>query len=279
MFFDYHLHTWYSDDSDYKMEDLVRDTAVLGLDEICFTDHVDYGIKRDWKNPGCSYSGSEKAGLPPMNVKYPAYHEKIKKLQREYEDRMVIREGMEFGMQAHTVPLFEKLFSSYPFDFIILSCHQVDDLEFWNQDFQRGKTREAFRRSYYEEILKVVGSYKNYSVLGHLDLISRYDEGGSYPFERERDIIAQILKTAISDGKGLEVNTSSFRYGLQDLTPSVDILKLYRDLGGEILTIGSDTHAPSHLGAQIRETMPVLKDLGFKRLCTFDAMRPVFHKI
>lgn len=122
-------------------------------------------------------------------------------------------------------------------------------------------------------------SYKNYSVLGHLDSIVRYDEAGPYPFDKIKDIVAEILKVVIKDGKGIEVNTSSHRYGINDLTPSRDILRLYRDLGGYILTIGSDAHASSHLGAYIRETMDEIRNIGFESFCTYEQMKPSFHSL
>ena len=91
--------------------------------------------------------------------------------------------------------------------------------------------------------------------------------------------VTEILKTVISDGKGIEINTSSHRYGLRDLTPSVAILRLYRELGGRILTIGSDSHRKEHLGAFIKDTMEEAKKLGFENICTFDRMRPIPHKL
>ncbi|SHK72262.1 histidinol-phosphatase HisJ family protein [Hespellia stercorisuis] len=279
MYADYHLHTYYSDDSDYPMEQLVLDAISKGLQEICLTDHVDYGVKDDWTGSSDIYHPEERAALPVMNVNYPAYHAQIQMLQKKYAEKIVIREGMEFGMQVHTIPEYRKLFSSYPFDFIILSCHQVEDKEFWNQDFQNGKTQEEYNRTYYEEILQVIRRYKDYSVLGHLDMITRYDQAGIYPFEKVADLVIEILKQVIADGKGIEVNTSCHRYGLSDLTPSREILRLYRELGGTIVTIGSDTHEPSHLAAYIRETMDELKTLGFTSLCTYQNMVPAFHAL
>ena len=276
---DYHLHTYYSDDSEYPMEQLVKDAISKGLAEICFTDHVDYGVKADWMDMSDTYQPEEKAKLPVMNVKYPAYHAEISRLKQIYAGEITIREGMEFGMQVHTIPQYQKLFSLYPFDFIIMSCHQVEDKEFWTQDFQKGKTQEEYNRKYYEEILGVIKEYKCYSVLGHLDMITRYDPAGIYPFDRVEDIITEILKLAISDGKGIEINTSSHRYGLPDLTPSRNILKLYRELGGTILTIGSDTHEPEHLGAYVKETLEDIKGMGFTSICTFQNMNPIFHKL
>ena len=283
MLADYHVHSCYSDDSEYLMEDVVRNAISLGMDEICFTDHVDYGIKRDWDDPlGVVYrkgGPGEPERMALANVDYPRYAAEIASLQSKYRDRITIRMGLEFGMQQHTMPLYEKLFASYPFDFIILSVHQVEDKEFWTQDFQRGRTQEEYNLRYYEEILALVQQYHHYSVLGHMDLISRYDNAGIFPFERIRPIVTEILKTVIEDGKGIEINTSSYRYGLKDLTPSADILRLYRELGGRIITVGSDSHRKEHLGAYIAETLNILKTIGYKEVYTFEQMQPIPHKI
>ncbi|MBQ7216093.1 MAG: histidinol phosphate phosphatase, partial [Synergistaceae bacterium] len=126
---------------------------------------------------------------------------------------------------------------------------------------------------------KVVQTYHHYSVLAHLDLMVRYDPQGVYPFAKVKDIVAEILRTAIQNGKGIELNTSSWRYGLTDTTPSRDILKLYRDLGGEILTLGSDAHNPKYLAAHFDEGREILRSLGYTKFCTFEKMRPSFHEL
>ena len=276
MLCDYHVHTYYSDDSEYLMEDTVKDAIEMGMKEICFTDHVDYGIKVDWDE---GKKIEERFGTLLANVDYPKYFHELSSLQEKYHDQITIKKGIEFGIQTHTIPQYQKLFDRYPFDFVILSCHQVEDTEFWTQDFQRGRTQKEYNKRYYQEILDVIKEYKDYSILGHLDLITRYDEEGVYPFENVKDMITDILKIVIKDGKGIEVNTSSHRYGLQDLTPSKDILRLYKELGGTIITIGSDTHQKEHLGAYVEETKDVLKELGFQYYCTFDQMKPIFHEL
>lgn len=282
MFTDYHVHTEFSDDSNYLMEEVVKDAINMKMDEICFTDHVDYGIKRDWDDPiGMIYrkgGPGEPEKMPLANVNYPKYFEKIDFLKKKYPE-IVIKQGMEFGMQMHTIEQYQKLFNKYSFDFIILSCHQVEDKEFWTQDFQRGRTQKEYNERYYQEILDIIKVYKDYSVLGHLDLITRYDEQGIYSFEKIKPIIKEILEIVIEDGKGIEVNTSSHRYGLKDSTPSKDILRLYKELGGKIITIGSDSHKPEHLGAYIEETKGLLKELGFEYYCTYENMKPIFHQL
>ena len=276
MLADYHVHTDFSDDSAYPMEQVVRDATNLHLDEICITDHVDYGIKVDWDS---SEEIRYRNGEPLANVDYPRYEAEIQRVRDMFTGKLKIKMGMEFGIQVHTIPQFESLFRRYPFDFIILSIHQIEDKEFWTQDFQQGRTQQEYNERYYEEMLHVVRAYKNYSVLGHMDLIKRYDKAGPYPFEKVKPFIAEILKIVIADGKGIEVNTSSHRYGLTDSMPSLELLLLYRDLGGSIITIGSDSHAPEHLGAYIQDAKEQLKELGFPSFCTYKKMQPVFWKL
>lgn len=111
MFADYHVHTEFSDDSTYPMEDVIRDAVRMNVEEICITDHVDYGVKDDWD------SGAEiiyRNGEPLANVDYPAYMDKIQSLKKKYEGKIRIKTGMEFGVQTHTIPQFETLFRRYP---------------------------------------------------------------------------------------------------------------------------------------------------------------------
>lgn len=290
MFADYHIHTYYSDDSTYPMEQVVKDAISKGITDLCFTDHVDYGIKEDADKLTTEQRQELKVkiqhpNVPQYNVDYPAYVAEYQDLKEKYADKINLKLGMEFGLQIHTIPQYQKLFNSYPFDFIIMSCHQVENKEFWTQEFQQGRSQDEYNQRYYDEILAQVKNYHDYSVLGHLDLIARYDKAGIYPFAKIQDKIAEILKIVIADGKGIELNTSSVRYkihnaqGEQELTPSREILALYKELGGRIITVGSDSHKPEHLGAYIAEQSQELKKLGFKEICTFEKMQPIFHKL
>lgn len=290
MFADYHIHTYYSDDSTYPMEQVVKDAISKGITDLCFTDHVDYGIKEDTDKLSPEQRQELKVkiqnhNVPQYNVDYPAYVAEYQDLKEKYADKINLKLGMEFGLQIHTIPQYQKLFNSYSFDFIIMSCHQVENKEFWTQEFQQGRSQDEYNQRYYDEILEQVKNYHDYSVLGHLDLIARYDKAGIYPFAKIQDKIAEILKIVIADGKGIELNTSSVRYkihnaqGEQELTPSREILALYKELGGRIITVGSDSHKPEHLGAYIAEQSQELLKLGFKEICTFEKMQPIFHKL
>ena len=205
------------------------------------------GIKRDVDDPlGPVYLN----GQPITNVDYPKYYEEYMYVKEKYKDQITLKLGLEFGIQVHTINQYEALFKAYPFDFIILSIHQVDDLEFWTGDYQKGRTEEEYYTRYYQELYDVVKNYKNYSVLGHMDLMKRYDDHDGYDsFNKHKDM------------------------------PSKNILKLYLELGGTIITIGSDSHQEDHLGAYIEDTKKQLKALGFKQYCTYNKMIPEFHNL
>ena len=284
---DYHLHTEFSDDSNELMEDQIERAIELGFDEICFTDHVDYGTKKDWDEGDIQYRGGDGIGTavdelsPIANVDYPAYFDKLHRMKEVYSDRITLKQGLEFGIQTITIDKFEKLFSRYEqeLDFILLSMHQIDNKELWTQDFQRNYCQKDYNELYYKEIYDVMKSYDHYSVLAHLDLIVRYDLNGRYPFRLVEDQIAEILKLAIRNGKGIEINTSSWHYGLDDTMPSRDLLKLYHDLGGRIITIGSDAHTTKYVGDHYEDAADLLKEIGFKEITTFDRMTPIFHTL
>ncbi|MDO5108476.1 MAG: histidinol-phosphatase HisJ family protein [Erysipelotrichaceae bacterium] len=285
---DYHLHCEFSDDSRERMETQIERAIELKLDEICFTDHVDYGIKKDWSEGNIVWRGGDamSSGIegkdPLANVNYPEYFSKIDRMRETYKGQIVIKKGLEFGIQSITADQFRELYNKYQdeLDFVLFSMHQVNNLEFWTQDFQRGKTQKEYNEEYYREIYETMKIFKDYSVLAHLDLIVRYDNNGVYPFENVKDMIAEILKLAIADGKGIELNTSSWKYGLADTQPSRAILKLYKDLGGRILTAGSDAHVAKMLADHLDEGYRILRDeIGFKEICTFEKMQPVFHAL
>lgn len=296
MLADYHVHSEFSDDSWYPVDDICQDAIRRNLDEICFTDHVDYGIKPDVEEfrllgPSCTRTETSPAGVdePVLNVDYERYFPKLEEARERWAPLGTGRElgglsvkiGLELGVQSHETERNRALVERYRdrMDFAILSIHQVGDEEFWTGDFQRERTQEEYNLAYYEEMLRVVERFSDYAVLGHMDLIKRYDPAGIFPFERTRDIVAAILERVIADGKGIEVNTSSFRYGLPDLQPCTEILELYRDLGGRVITVGSDSHKSEHLGAYIGMVRKRLAALGYTEWCTFDRWEPVFHAL
>jgi len=260
---DYHCHSDHSPDSVVTMREHCEKALELGLQELCFTDHLDYGIKYVYPE-GKEFS-------------YETYFKGIEEVREAYRGRLVIKTGIEFGAQIHTLQHYRNDYQQLPFDFILLSSHEIDNQEFWRHDYQKGKTQFEYNRGYYQNLLEMVKAYDGYSVLAHLDVMKRYDQAGIMDDEYVIDLIELILKEVIKSGRGLEVNTSCVRYRLNDLTPSKRILKLYRDLGGSILSLGSDAHQVGQLGDHMEDIRQQLRELGFTHFYTYDKLKPIPH--
>lgn len=277
MLADYHVHCEFSDDSFYPMEDVCRDAYDQGLDEINFTDHVDYGVKNDVGLPVLRYSG----GHPVTNVDYEAFFAKVAQMREEWDGKLHVGRGLEFGAQPTTLDQFNALLDRWEgqMDFAILSIHQIDNREFGLKHCIEDLNQVQLRELYWKGMLEVVKNFDRYSVMGHLDLIRRYDPFGAYPFEKEREMCAEVLRQVIATGHGIEINTSGIRYGLGEFHPAPAILELYRDLGGEIITVGSDSHKPEHLGKYITEAYDLLRSLGYENVYTYREWEPIANKL
>jgi histidinol-phosphatase (PHP family) len=259
--FDYHMHSDFSADCDTPMENTIEKAIELGLKEICFTDHIDYDYPdKDWV----------------FEFDMSAYDRKIRAVQEKYADRITIKKGVEIGLQPHLLKRYEKLVKENKFDFIICSLHTAENKDLHSGDFFTGKTIDEAFEGYYRELLQCIKGYKSFSVLGHLDLIKRYAKEKSKNDFHE--VIEEIFKEIIPAGKGIEVNTSGVKSGLGTM-PSRDILELYKTSGGEIVTLGSDSHIPEMLAGGFSEVLETLQDIGFKYVATFTNGKPEFHPI
>lgn len=264
-FADYHTHTAYSGDSEARMQDMVRRAVDMQLRQLVFTDHVDY----DYADPNFEM------------IDFKAYSQEFDELKNKYRDKIELMMGVEIGYQPHVTDRIKELLASYPFEFVICSTHMADNLDFYTGAFFEGKSSQAAYERYFQNVLEGIEEMDDFDVYGHLDFIVRY---GDYPVKQlhyrdHADMLDEILRRLIYLGKGIEVNTSGFRYGLEQLHPQTEILKRYRQLGGEIITIGSDAHFPEDLCCQFQYAYHTLLDLGYKYLTVFKQRRPDFIKI
>lgn len=262
---DVHMHCGFSNDSETRPEDMVESAIAKGLSVICFTDHYDKD-NLDW--------GDEAI----FDVE--SYFQKMIELQEEYRDQIDIRIGAEIGMQPYLAEYYQDFMAQHPFDFVIGSVHSVLEHDVALDFFQKHSDPEGYK-IYFEEMLQDVQKIKSYDVLGHLDYIVRYSNQGSKRFDLNdyMDIIEEILKQVIAHGKGIEMNMSGLKYGLGAPHPQPEIIKRYRELGGEIITVGADGHIPEHIAYDYHLADDILKSCGFKYYTEFKGRKPLFVKI
>lgn len=264
---DYHLHSFFSDDSKEKMEAQVQEAIRQGMTELCFTDHMDYDYPLRYTER--------------FEFDVDAYFEEIQRLRKIYHNDLSIRAGIELGMRPHLASRCEKLVSSYPFDFVICSSHLIGDEDPYYPQYWQGKEEAHSIRAYFETIRSNLAVFQSFDIYGHLDYVVRYAPSGirTYSYEDYKDQLDDILTTLIRLGKGIELNTSGYRVIGAEPNPQHEVLARYRELGGTILTIGSDAHSHDHLGADFSRAEALLLSLGFDSYTTYENRRPVFHPL
>lgn len=260
--FDYHMHSSFSGDCNVEMEEMVKGAISKGLTEICFTEHIDY----DYPDDSIEFDFDKRK-----------YEERINELRAQYAGQIRIKKGVEIGVQPHLLERYDEMLKAESFDFIICSMHTVERKGLHYGDLFKGITVEEASFKYYNELLLCVENFTNYSILGHVDLIKRYaPEVIDNDFH---DVLREIFNVIIPAGKGIELNTSGVRYGLKNGLPSVDVLKLYKECGGEIITLGSDAHKPEDIAFDFKMSLELLRSIGFNSIATFDGLKPTFHPI
>ena len=262
---DCHMHSSFSADSPTPMEDMIRQAVFLGLQGITFTEHLDPD------------SPATPDGLD-FSLDIPSYQEKLFQLQDTYKDKIQIRFGIELGLQMHLADYFHSLMQEFPFDFAIGSSHLVHGFDPYYPEFFQGRKESRCYMEYFESILENLSCCKDFDVYGHIDYIVRYgsNKNREYSYGRYKDILDEILKKLISMGKGIELNTGGYHYGLGEPNPCVGIIRRYRELGREIITIGADAHTPDKAAYAFDRAEAVLDRCGFRYYTVFKEHKPEF---
>jgi len=239
-----------------------------GLTEIAITDHTDFSYPE--------LVPIDNSGLAE-NVRA------VRDLQMEFAGRIDIKVGAELGLRPDTTQAAAKIISEHDFDFIIGSTHDYFGMGFHNQNFFALKSKIEAYNIYFENMLATIAAnVDNFDVLGHMDYIERYPRGyrnKTLKYREHHEIIDKILTTLVEKGKGIEINTAGFAYGLGRAHPNIDILRRYVQLGGEIITIGSDAHFADRVGQYFKEAQEMLAEVGITHIASFTKRKATMVKI
>lgn len=266
MLADMHVHTEFSLDSCAKINSMAEKAISMGIDMITITDHI------DWDFP-------EKHLVFDFDV--DIYQKAIERAKHKYRGKLDIRMGVELGMQPHLVRRYQELLNKYPFDFVIASSHLVQNRDPYYKEAFEGLTDQEAYRLYFEFILENVRLFHGFDALGHLDYVVRYgrEKAKYYSYNFYSDVIDEILKELVTHNKALEVNSGGLRKKLGFPNPHPDIIRRYKELGGEMITIGADAHKPQHIGYGLEEIKSLLLDCGFEYYVQYKQRKPEFVRI
>ncbi len=291
---DYHVHSNFSSDCSIPMEEMVEQALHLGLSKLCFTDHMDI----DYPQTTDGYS---------FVFTLEEYLTKLEEIKAKYHSRIEILTGVELGLQPDISDKLKSFVNRYPFDFIIGSSHVVDHIDPYYKNYWEKLSEEDGILKYFQSIIDNCRAFKDFHVYGHLDYIVRYTPSMSiyknykkaqatngqnivlqnsaapvyqeYSYAKYADILDEVLKTLLSNQKGIEINTSGLKYGLGHTHPKQEILKRYKELGGELITIGSDAHKPEHLAYGFEPTAELLRSLGYRYYAMFIQGKPIMQRL
>lgn len=271
--YDYHVHSLNSFDGSSTIAQTAKFAHDKGLEEICITDHqeIDYPKENIVDDVYFGLLDKEK------------YYEELLSARKEVPD-IKIKFGLETGLISGSLNKIEEDAKSMPYDFIIASQHVASGLDpYYGRYFRELGLKEG-REIYLKELYDNIVNFNEFDVIGHIGYLEKYLKKNGYPNEKTfvytdfADVIDEIFKSAISRGKGIEVNTSNYKiHGTPNPHPT--IIKRYKELGGEIITTGSDAHSAADVAASFKEAYELLRSTGFKYVCTFENRKPIFNKI
>ncbi|MGC2874091.1 histidinol-phosphatase HisJ family protein [Ihubacter sp. mB4P-1] len=275
MISDMHVHTRWSSDSKVPVEMQIQRGIELGMKQICITDHQDYDapvFPPDYFTFLLDDKGDDDT--------ITAYLTDLACLRERYADKIEVLFGIELGIQPHLTEKLNQVAARFPFDYIIGSTHTFQKMDAEDARHYEGIDIETAVRRYFEDELVNVRGFRSFDAAGHMDFVLRYGPGAAetFTYAKYGDIIDEILKELIQSGRGIECNTSKFK-AKNMINPNRSIIKRYCELGGEIITFGSDAHVSERLGEGFREAGEIVKECGLKYYAVFRNHKPDFYKI
>jgi histidinol-phosphatase (PHP family) len=285
---DCHMHSSYSGDSRTPMEDQIRSAREHGLAAVCFTEHYDMDFPYA-ENPGFTPDeyGMFELDMQQYRSEFLSQKRILEHPASDHPENPALSSlrlffGVELGLQPGLNERYSRfLAENSDLDFVIGSVHLSNQSDPYSPLFFKNRPEEECYREYFTYSLECLKSCDCFDSYGHLDYVVRYGptKDRNYRYEQYRDLIDPMLELLISRGKALELNTAPFGKGCLQQNPCEDILKRYRALGGEMVTVGSDAHVPENIALAFDRAAAVLENCGFRYYTTFENRKPVMQRL
>jgi len=276
---DCHTHTSCSPDSDAGVTDMYTRAKTLGLQAFAITDHIE--LCRFYPQGFYAVQARNEEDFFNYAARYESSMEQNMAAKEMCKGALQLINGIEMGEPNADFALAESLLQDKRLDFVIASLHELPDkLDFYFLDYGTEDVTKLLD-SYFSELLKIC-QWGKFDVLGHLTYPLRYivgDAGKSIDMAGWRDCVAECLKAVIRNKKGIELNTSGYRQSYGMPFPHEEYLRLYKDLGGTILSLGSDAHRPEDVGGGIAQGAALARACGFENVCYFLRHEPHYIRI
>ncbi len=287
-YIDVHNHTrHFSIDGVQTLDGLIEDAKSIGLAGVAVTEHYDKDMVDEFIYSGISTVGQ----LPEPGewvFNFPTYinlmDEKIKQLQAA-GDAFLLLKGVELGFLPYLAAPYDEYFNPLELDSIVVSVHSMDNRSLYQYpEYYESSKTESYGR-YLETLIQAVDSLSCFQVLGHYDYVTRKApyRDKALRYRDFSDYFDELFKRLISKGKSLEINTrAAYQSDVSDradLLPDADLIRRYLELGGEFISLASDSHDRGQVGLLFNETTAYLKSLGVCYLTAYIKRQPVMLKI
>lgn len=262
---DYHIHSSLSADCSVDMLAMATAAQAKGLKDICFTEHIDF-----------DFPSEEDVDF---SVDFDAYQNTFEAVSAAFPD-VRIRKGIEAGLETVSLDRYPALLDGKDLDFIGASVHIVFERDPYYPSFWQDVDQRRAYDEYMRLLIETAKASEIYDVLSHIGYIAKFcpHKDRLFRYTDYSDTIDILLRLLIERGKGIEVNTNGLLMTPSTM-PETAIIRRYHELGGEIITVGSDAHTEEIVGYRVPETLAVLSDIGFRYICAFDARKPRFIPI
>lgn len=268
--FDSHSHSENSPDASHSITFMAENAIAKGLQGLAITDHFDCEILDEYKFD--------------KRIMQSAIDTAMAKIA--FGGKLILTLGIEIGQVFYNLEAIEEVLERHRFDFVIGSLHKLlrDGFDYYlTKDYTEltGEELHSYNLTYFEELIDMI-NWGKFDVLGHLSFPLRYPKlynGIDIDFARYKEPLDEVLKLAVQKGKGIEINTSGLRNAMQDTMPPAWAIKRFHELGGEIVTIGSDAHNVEDLGEGIGQAMQILADAGYEYFAFYRDRKPVMLRI